>query len=317
MNGLRLLVFLLLTTTIVQAQQLSLFTQYREQASLINPAAVENDYLTYAQNMTFGASYRAQWVGLSNAPTTAIFRGSYLYDRGSAGLMFGGHIISDQTGPTSFTGIYGRGAVVISSDPEYGGFVVGLSAGMVQYRVNASEIVLRESNDIVGTQDQSQWYPDFGAGVYYYQTLNSGGFDNDFIYGGISIPQVAGLDFTFTNENGEYFQRRVQHFYGTLGLIKFFDENSFLEPSLWIKYAPNAPTNVDLNVRYQMPSNIWVGTGVSTSQTFHFEVGFALGENVGLDNTLKFGYGYDYTFSSIGPTAGSTHEIGLSLSFYQ
>lgn len=315
MNGLRLLAFLMLTTTILQAQQLSLFTQYREQASLINPAAVENDYLTYARNITFGASYRAQWVGLANAPTTSVVRGSYLYDQGSTGFILGGHLINDQTGPTVFTGIYARGAVIVGRDPEYGGLVVGLSAGAIQYRINASEIVLRDANDIVGVQDQSQWFPDVGVGVYFYQTLNSGSFDNDFVYAGISIPQVAGLNFTFTDENGEFFQQRIQHFYGTLGLIKFFDNDSFLEPSLWLKYAPNVDANVDINIRYQMPSNIWIGTGVSSSKSFHMELGFALGENVGLDNTLKFGYGFDYSFSSFGPTAGSTHEVGLSLSF--
>ena len=318
MNGLRLLAFLLLTTATLQlqAQQLSLFTQYREQASLINPAAIENDYLVYANNATVGVAYRAQWVGLANAPTTSIVRGSYIWDRGNVGLVMGGHIISDQTGPTGFTGIYGRFGGIISSDPEYGGLVLALSAGIVQYRVNASEITLRQSNDIVGTNDLTQWFPDVGVGLYYYQFLNGGGFDGDAIYMGVSVPQVAGLDFTFQDEDsGEFFQKRIQHFYGTFGLIKFFDNDSFIEPSLWVKYAPNAPSNVDLNLRYHLPSNIWIGTGVSTAKTFHFEAGFALGDNVGLNNTLKFGYGYDYSFSDFGPTAGSTHEIGLSLSF--
>ena len=226
MNGLRLLAILLLTTTTLQAQQLSLFTQYREQASLLNPAAIENDYMVYANNITIGASHRAQWVGLANAPTTSIIRGSYLYDRGDVGLLFGGHLVSDQTGPTGFTGLYGRFGVVISSDPEYGGFVLALSGGLVQYRVNASEITLRQSNDIVGSNDLTQFFPDVGVGLYYYQYLDRGGFNGDFLYMGLSVPQVIGLDFTFQDEAGEFFQKRIQHFYGTVGLIKFFDNDS-------------------------------------------------------------------------------------------
>ncbi|MBV6427973.1 MAG: hypothetical protein KIPDCIKN_02496 [Haliscomenobacter sp.] len=321
MNGIRLFgLFLLLTfMTLVplRAQQLSLFTQYRENVSIINPAAVESDFLAFGNNVSFGASYRAQWVGISGNPRTQIVRGTFLADgmRGVA-LMVGGQLVNDQTGPTGFTGIYGRLAGVLSGDPTYGGLVIGLSAGMVQYRVKASEIVLRDENDVLGAVNQSQMFPDVGFGLYAYKSIGGRYSSGDFIYGGLSVPQVIGLDLTFQNEQGEFYTKRIQHFYGLLGFYKFFNNDSFIEPSLWVKYAPNAPTNVDLNLRYQLPSAIWVGTGGSSGGSVHLEAGFTLGSNLGLDNTLKFGYGYDYSFSSFGPTAGSTHEINISFSFH-
>jgi len=321
MTGYRLLLTLMMTTAtaILQAQQLSLFTQYRENITIINPAAVESDFLAFGQNLSFGATYRAQWVGLDGNPRTQTLRGSFLAaDMSGVALMGGGHLINDQTGPTGLTGFYGRIAGIVTEDPEYGGLAVGLGAGFVQYRVNASELTYRDGPDVVGTVDQSQMNPDLSFGLFYYQSLGSsyrGG--GDYIYAGVSVPQIMGMDLTFQNEDGEFNTQRIRHFFGQLGYYKFFGNDSFLEPSIWVKYVPNAPTNVDVNLRYQLPSAIWIGAGASTAQFVHLETGVNLGENVGLDNTIRIGYGYDYPFSSYGPTAGGTHEFNIGFSFYR
>lgn len=315
-NRFYLLSLFLLGAFGLQAQQLSLFTQYRENTTVINPAAVESDFLAFGQNISFGASYRAQWVGLENAPTTQTIRGSYLAT-GMSGvaLMAGGHLINDQTGPTGFTGFYGRLAGVVTDDPEYGGFSVGLSAGFVQYRINASELDLRDGGDIIGTVDQTQMNPDVGVGIFFYRAIG-GRFVDNYIYGGVSVPQIIGLDLTFKNDQNEFTTQRVQHFYGLLGFYKFFDNGSFLEPSVWVKYVENAPVNFDVNLRYQLPVALYIGAGGSSAGTVHLETGFVLGENVGLENMIRLGYGYDYSFSSFGPSAGSTHELNVAFSFY-
>ncbi|MBI5914420.1 MAG: PorP/SprF family type IX secretion system membrane protein [Bacteroidetes bacterium] len=295
------------------SQQLSLFSQYRENQTIINPAAVGSSYLGYGQNLTFGTSYRVQWQGFEGAPTTANLRGDFLYTEGSpVSIMGGGYLINDQTGPTGFTGLYGRIGGVLSDDPYYGGISVGLSFGMVQYRVNTSDIRLRQSGDILSGDDQNKIFPDVGVGVFAYRKLDGGGFDGDYVYGGISVPQVIGLDLMFQDGNGEFYTRRIQHFYGMLGFYKFFKDEGFLEPSVWVKYAPNAPVNADFNLRYQMAQSFWIGVGGSTSKAMHVEAGFLLGENLGFDNTLRIGYGYDYSFSTFGPYTGGAHEINIS-----
>ena len=310
----RTLPLLMLLCLGLKAQQLSLFTQYRENIGIINPAAPESDFFAFGQNLTLGASYRAQWVDIANTPRTAIVRGTYMNKSGS-GVSFlgGGHIISDQTGPTGFTGFYGRIGGIISSDPEYSGLAVGISAGAVQYRVDGGEINFRQSGDLVGTQNNAQFFPDVGLGIMYYLTVGKT-YDN-ILYGGISVPQVIGLDLTFQNDEGEFSTKRVPHFYGMLGFYKFFDNDGFLEPSVWVKYTNNVPTNVDFNLRYQMPANLWVGAGYATSNAVHLETGVLLGDINGYANTIKIGYGFDYSFSSFGPSAGTTHEVNLTFSF--
>ena len=308
-----LLIGVISSSLIAEAQQLPLFTQYRENISIINPAAFSHDYLVYDHNISFGASYRRQWTGLTNGPQTQTLRGEYLYsESGSFGLAAGGYLINDKTGPTGLTGLYGRIAGIITDDPWYGGLSVGLSAGAVQYRVNVSEIRLREPNDVLGMDDQSQIFPDVGLGVYYYKLLDGGGFlDESHFYTGFSIPQVIGLNLEYESDAGQFETKRIQHFYGLIGLYKYFDEG-YIEPSVWIKYAPNVPVNFDFNLRYQMASNFWLGIGGSTSGAAHLEAGLLVGENLGFDNNFKIGYGFDYSFNSFGPFAGSTHEINLA-----
>ena len=297
----------------VSSQQLSLFTQYRENQTIINPAAVGSNFLSFQQNLSFGISHRVQWQGFEGSPKTSILRGEYLYESGGAvSLLSGGYIINDQTGPTGFTGFYGRIGGVLSEDPYYSGLSVGLSFGAVQYRVNSSEIRLKQGGDILDGQDVNQINPDVGVGVFAYTLLDGGIFDNDYVYGGISIPQVLGLDLAFENENGEFETKRIQHYYAMVGLYKFLPDDGFLEPSVWLKYAPNVPMNIDVNLRYQMAQNFWLGLGGSTSQSMHIEGGILLGENLGFDNTLKIGYGYDYSFSTFGPYTGGSHEINVT-----
>jgi len=303
-----------ITTLTSNAQQLPLFTQYRENTSVLNPAAFSHDYLLYENNLSFGASYRRQWVGLDSGPSTQTIRGEYLFtEMGSFGLAVGGHLMNDQTGPTGFTGLYGRVAGIITNDPWDGGLSIGISAGAVQYRVNVTEIYLRDPGDILANDDQSQIFPDVGVGIYYYKLISDGFLEESHVYGGVSIPQVVGLNLEFEDEAGNFYTKRIQHYYATLGLYKYIDEG-FLEPSVWVKYTPNAPLNIDFNLRYQMSGNFWVGAGGSTSGTVHLEGGLLIGENMGFDSTVRIGYGFGYSFTSFGPAAGSSHEINVSYS---
>lgn len=312
MNGIRLIPIMLCIVHFLQGQQLSLFTQYRENISVLNPAAPDSDFFGFGQNVSFGASYRSQWVGIDNSPQTAILRGSYLNRNSGFSLLAGGHLISDRTGPTGFTGVYGRLGGIISADPDASGLALGLTGGIVQYSVRGTEINFRQSGDIVGDQDNAQFFPDVGFGALFYTTV--GRFTDNYIYAGVSVPQVIGLDLTFQTDEGEFNTQRVQHFYAMMGYYKFFDNGSFLEPSVWVKYTQNVPVNVDFNLRYQLPTSIWVGVGASTSQSAHLEAGVILGDIQSFENLVKIGYGFDYSFSSFGPYGGGTHEINITYS---
>jgi type IX secretion system PorP/SprF family membrane protein len=301
------------------AQQLPLFTQYRENLGIINPAAVSSDFFLYNQPTTLGISYRKQWAGLDAAPTTQVIRAEHFnaYSGNNAAPTFGGYFMNDRTGPLGMTGLYGKVGVVLSSEPEEYGISAGLSAGAVMHHIDPSKIIVRDNNDISISDRQNQIVPDVGLGIYAWQKFGGRGFfDNDIIAGGLSVPQVLGLNLAYKDANGQFNIKRVQHYYGQVSLIhKFNNDEQFLEPSVWIKYTPNAPVNVDFNLRYQIITNLWVGTGMSTAGNFHAETGFSIGDDAGLDGNLKIGYGFDYSYSAAGPFFGSTHEFNVTYSF--
>ncbi|NJN34733.1 MAG: PorP/SprF family type IX secretion system membrane protein [Saprospiraceae bacterium] len=299
----------------LKAQQIPLFTQYREMQGVINPATINYDFFTDGYKTSFGATIRQQWSDITGSPATQILRGEhFMADRTGFAPLFGGYVIRDQTGPTGFTGVYGRFGGVFTADPEFSGLSIALVGGAVQYRVNTSQLKLRDPNDIRAQEDRTQIYPDLGAGIYYYQRMD-GVFDQDYFYAGLSVPQMFGLDLTFPTDDSRQFRtKRVQHFYANVGWYHFLTENSFIEPTAWVKYTAGVPLSIDLNVRYQMP-NFWVGLGTSLQGNLHGETGLIIGKSLGLERNFKIGYGFDYSFQSYGPYVGATHEVNLSFAF--
>jgi type IX secretion system PorP/SprF family membrane protein len=315
MNKFFTAVFCLFCALPLKAQQIPLFTQYREAQGVLNPASINYDFFTDRHKTSFGVSMRRQWTEITNAPTTQVLRGEhFMADRSGVCPLFGGYIMNDQTGPTGFTGVYGRFATVFTSDAEYSGLSIGLSAGAVQYRVKTSELRLHDPNDIRALTDRMQIYPDIGAGIFYYQRMDALS-DDDYFYAGASVPQLMGLDIDFPTNGTKFSTKRVQHFFGNVGWYHYVTQSSFIEPSIWVKYAPQVPLNIDLNVRYQMASSLWVGVGTSLKGKIHAETGMILGKSMGMGTNFKIGYGFDYSFQSYGPYVGTTHEFNLSFSF--
>jgi len=311
MNSRLLAAILILFACQVFGQHLPLYSAQNDQIGVINPAALNHDQMMNGFNMTFGGSFRRQWLQMENGPVTQFVRGDYMFHDGDAlGFVFGGHLINDQTGPTGFSGGYGRIGVILG-DPEYGGVSAGLHGGLVQYRINVSDIELRDKNDVLVGNDQAQLYPDVGAGVFAWKRMESGFLDDCMIYGGVSIPQVLGLDLAFQTTEGEFGLRRVQHFYGTAGIYKPLSNDRYLRISNWTMYAPGAKVRSDLDIRFLFTENFWIGTGASTNGSFHLETGFISFPGGSYDRQFRFGYMYDYAFSNIGPDAGSSHQIQM------
>ena len=308
-NYLPVLLLLFLAQS-VSGQHLPLYSAQNDQIGLINPAALSQDHMLFGHNMTVGASFRRQWLQMENGPVTQFVRGDYLFHNGSnTGLIYGGHLINDKTGPTGFTGAYGRIGVLISDDPTYGGISLGLHGGLVQYRVDVSDIELRDKNDVLMGNDQSQLYPDIGAGVFVWKQLDGSGFFGDaHIYAGVSIPQVLGLDLQYQTAEGDFNLRRVQHYYGTAGIYKPLNGDRYIRLSNYTLYAKGAKPRSDLNLRFLFTENFWIGAGGSTTGSFQLETGFITYPG-GYDRQFRIGYVFDYAFSNIGPDVGSSHQV--------
>jgi type IX secretion system PorP/SprF family membrane protein len=306
-------ILLLVCCNASKAQQLPLFTQYRDYHSLLNPASVSSDFMLNTYKFSAGASMRLQWLGASNNPKTQVLRAEWVTNpENTFSFITGGYLMNDQTGRTGATGAYGRIAGYFSGNPKNEGFAAGLNIGAVQYRVDATNSRLWDADDRLLGGRQQQILPDVSVGIFGYRSLTND--EDNILYGGLSIPQVLGLDFNLKTEMGKgYAIKRIQHYYGQIGFYHFLTAESFFEVSSWLRYVKNVPFDADFNLRYQMQEYVWLGVGFSTSKILHTEFGCLLGQLFELDSRdFKIGYGYDYSFSNIAPFFGASHEVNLT-----
>ena len=107
------------------------------------------------------------------------------------------------------------------------------------------------------------------------------------------MPQTFGFNVTFDGQGRSFDIKRVPHYYLMAGAYLFLDDESFLEPSLWVRTLLTGNYSADLNLRYNIKNQMWIGAGYSLNQSLHAEVGFVLGEQWGWDQQIRIGYGFD------------------------
>lgn len=294
------------------AQQLPLFTQYREHHSYINPASLSWDYFTYRYRLNIGISHRSQWANVEGGPNAQLLHGEYIWEpEGPFSLLTGAHFLSYNTAPERYTGSFGRIVSFFSKNLYEGALAIGLSFGGVQYSVDKNDIIFPDPDDIIALENRSFWFQDVSVGMFFHKRLHG-----DNLYGGLSVPQFKELDLgAAASPNKPYSLKRIRHLYANLGYYKYLNQDSFIESSIWIKCVPNIPIHANMNFRFQYSNIAWLGVGYATNQSLHFEFGVLLGENLGFNNLARIGYGYETSISAFNRGSfGNTHEVNLNYS---
>jgi type IX secretion system PorP/SprF family membrane protein len=304
----------------VFGQQLPLLTYYREHHSLINPGTLyyENYASGSTSNQSFGASYRQQWLGIHDAPRTSSVRFEHVLPERN--ILYGAVLMRDDIGLTDLTGGYLRFAYQArsSEDPNSTFFSIGMNVGFFQYRFQPWKGKTRDPNDLTAETRNQQGILDAALGVFFSKKL----FQDDILYLGASVPQLVSTNFTKDISTAI---QRYRHYYLLVGYYHFFGEkgsavsSSFIEPSIWLRYVPYIPLQIDANVRVNI-DQFWIGGGLAMSPVkgvsfdlIHAEAGFRLPLG-GSNNLLKIGYGLDVTTNNASTRLGPTHEINLVFS---
>lgn len=316
--------FLAIFLQTISAQQLPIFSQYRENHSLLNPAIVHSDFiaLSYKPQNTAGITYRHQWAQIEDAPKTFTARYEHVFDKNN--FLIGGALIRDETGPISHTGGYARYAYLLKFSRKTF-FSIGTALGVQQYSYDAGKGVLLQANDDLGELSVSSAYLDTSIGGYFQAELENG----NKIYGGLSVLQLVNVPVGNNQEdkinrqpqinlNGGFYHYLSDGFGNWLGEL-------FLEPSIWLKYTPNVPLQIDTNLRFQMAGVFFVGFGYSFStydqssinnilgNNIIFEGGLTFGEDIGFDYAqFRIGYSFGRTVATYGSNLGYIHEINLT-----
>lgn len=285
------IIFAVLLSTGLCAQQVQQFTQYQFVGLAYNPAfAGTDDYFNAF------AIHRSQWAGITDAPRTYQMG---LHAPSKSGKMgFGGNLFTDVTGPTSRFGIQGSYAYHLRVN-ETSKISLGLSFGLTQFVMDGSQITLREQGDQAMTNAiQSELKPDAGFGALWY---------SDKFYLGLSASQLLNNQLDFFPGDGE--GKMAVHYYATGG-YKFDVSSDFqIEPSMLVKYVNPSPIQLDLSTRVIYKSNLWLGG------TYRSNDAAAIFAGYNIMDYLSLGYSYDITTSDLRNYSDGTHEILLMLRF--
>jgi type IX secretion system PorP/SprF family membrane protein len=290
-----LIISILLTLGInASAQQDPMLSQYMFNGLFLNPAyAGSHNYWTSTM------SNRFQWVGFDGAPTTfiAAVDGPIAAKNMGLGMVF----FNDQIGVTSQNSFMANYSYQIKIDDQKK-LALGLSAGASQFSARTTDLTVWDEGDPMFSQNlSSRLIPRFGFGAYYF---------SDTWYGGFSIPTLMGYqvgkEFNMDLNSATSLHR---HYLLTGGYIFPVSENVKLKPSVLMKYLPNAPLQIDLNMGVLFRDMFWIGGSYRTGDAAVVMIEYQT------NAFFRIGYAYDLTFSELRKYSNGSHEIVIGIDF--
>lgn len=294
----------------LNAQQLPLYTQYMNNGFLVNPAMAGYDGFT-----TFNMTYRKQWMGFTNSPTTyslsgqtRILRRSYIIikrnvrknvakpsTKGRVGL--GASAFNDINGLVSRTGIqvsYAYHIFLYRSQISF-----GLTGQASQFRIDESQLTFGNDNyDPIMNNGLKTvaFVPDANFGFFWSSEKHYLGFSANQLFQ--SSLKIGSSDLG---------RLKLYRHYYFMGGYTFELANDFrIEPSTLIKTSEQLLPQADIGFKVHYKTDYWAGLSYRTRGSLSAMFGVRIKQ-------LYFGYAYDYSLSSIQKHSFGSNEILLSL----
>jgi type IX secretion system PorP/SprF family membrane protein len=266
--------FEVLTST---AQQLPLYSQYRWNDYIINPAFTGASDVSPIQ-----LSYRKQWIGFNGSPETITLGGHTAINK-SMGV--GGMIFKDATGGAfSQTGILLNYAYRISLNRK-STLSFGISTQLNQYCFNTNEINALNPNDLaLQSGRQTGYVADVSFGLLYQYKKQ--------LKVGVAVNQLLQSKLRKLNANQFNQNQLVAHynlmFFYTLKLNELFE----LKPSMLLKATAVTPLQLDIGSQLEYKKRIWFGLSYRPKDAVVVMLGIR-------HNSFVVSYSYDVTLSAI------------------
>ncbi|MCP9750791.1 PorP/SprF family type IX secretion system membrane protein [Ferruginibacter sp. HRS2-29] len=295
-----LLVFILSTAYITNAQQLQNSSFYDMQGIINNPS-MAGVFQKPEVKGTAGATYRSQWSGISGSPETITVFGSFALPKQKIGI--GGYVYNDKTGPTSRTGIQLALAKHILMN-NGANFSLGIETKLQQYSINKSKLSESLASDpVLGASDNRMKF-DAGFGISY---------TTEKFQLGASVTQLvqSKLDFYSGNLQRSEVARLYRHYYAHGSYNWDVDGATTITPNFLVTYLPNAPTEFQGGVRVEHNQAFFWGLALRARQSWMLTAGLHIHKK------LTIGYTYDVykTPISLFDNGSNAHEVLLKYNF--
>jgi type IX secretion system PorP/SprF family membrane protein len=275
-------------------QQHPMMSQYLFNGFIINPA-----YAGSQRPLSTIIHYRRQWWGFEGAPKTGLLAvdGMLPGNKNALGLI----ISNDKIGVTTESEAVLNYAFHFNVADRHR-ISLGLRGGISHYSANLTDLTLWDPDDEIYLNNISgRILPKAGFGAYYYSPK---------IFAGVSIPTLIAYDpgkhFNVDIGRASFFRR---HYFATTGFLAKINNETFIRPSVLIKYIPEAPLQADFTCSVLLMDALITGLTYRTGESVLVLVEFQI------KNGLRIGYSYDLNFTKIATFSRGTHEavIGWDL----
>lgn len=297
----------------LRAQQDAQYTQF-----MYNKLPQNAGYTGSREVLSIRALYRDQWSGgknggIAGAPKTTSF--SIHSPLKNEHFALGFWFVNDRLGiehKNEFDVTYAY-RVNLGKKVKLS---LGLNAGLLWYKLNATSALLTDPNDPAFAQNVSRVLPDVGAGLYIYHPN---------FYFGASVPNFIKGDLTAKNQSGSE-AKRTAHVVIMAGGVIPAGKVLNIRPQIQYRYLASAqsaiPHTLDFNLSLLIYNRVNIGgqyrtsfgnknEGVKLTNPDSFD--FML--EVWPTKQLMIGYGYDYTLTKLANYNRGSHEIMLGYDF--
>jgi len=280
--------FLIFLSLNLWCQQQGIMSQYRQQMSLFNPAAVSIDSTT-----NLSLLHRRQWTNIPMSPISTSL--TYGFDAGrNTGL--GISIITDKA--------FIEQSTFVSLDYSYklklnkiSNLYLGLKAGGNFYSINTFNLETFSPNLIdPSLNSMSRFIPNIGIGAYYKRKS---------LFISIGVPRLLSTKIARESNGAVSMVRDQPHLYTSVGYdfsMNIF-ENIRIKPSILSRYVAGVPISIDFNTMLRYKNRFELGA------TYRPEGNYAGIILFDVSNALKLGWTYEVN------TLPELSAIGASLEF--
>ncbi|GAB4422592.1 MAG: hypothetical protein OHK0039_38750 [Bacteroidia bacterium] len=295
---LSLLLLFVLPMSGLLAQQEPIYTQYRINAFVINPAVAGTQEV-----QEFRMNLRSQWTRMPGEPRTMYASYQGPVDEKSS---FGAALFHDEAGPSVRNGLqlaYAfRAPAGLPGKIGQNYLSLGMAGKLVQYRFRAEQVYFENPDDAaIYEAAEGALVGDVALGLYFY---------NDKLWMGISAPNL--IQSTMGTLPDAYsrslLSRLYRHYFAGMGYR--FDYGTFaIEPGVMVRKVGGAPYQIEGTVKFFLADDHfvlgmsyrtdWLGTFLVGLKSDRMQVYYAT------DLMLKFGYQ--------GSVFGATHELTLGI----
>jgi type IX secretion system PorP/SprF family membrane protein len=255
---------LLLFSSVLFSQQESIFTMYRYNMNIVNPAYVGVDSETLATG-----SIRSQWTGIKDSPETQTLSFGTVIGKN---LGIGVSMVNDKTFIEKQTalGIDFSYKLIMNNNTD---LYLGLKAGGNFYDINTSG--LQTYNQLVDPDLKSinNFNPNVGSGIL---------LKNKKYFVSLSVPRILNTERAKRNEGFVTVASDRPHFYlsGGYDIQLDYAQSIVFKPSIMGRYVKNAPTSIDFNALFQFHENFEIGLLYRSTQAFGSMIDFNIKKRV-------------------------------------